>query len=245
MAYNSETNRSIRYQSGEFVPQASQTTPNFYHSPSYNQHTTQYVTRAPQSGTASQWSDTNSTTNLSETASLPRSEKERLIREETKGDRRRYDQWKQWTSEQKEAELAFAVENARREEYRCKLEALDRQTREYEKLKAEVDRGLRVYLQRLEADEQSEADRQKSEAERRARLRRSSSNNNHSRREQATGYASGTLGRRLPYTLLSDEALIGIAKESEKRMISIIRPVGAFERWWLVGDDVNILWIRE
>ncbi|KAF7904127.1 hypothetical protein EAF00_001461 [Botryotinia globosa] len=196
MAYNSARNRSIRYQSREFAPQASQTTPSSYHSPSYKQHTNQYFNPASQSDANSQFSDTNSTTNLSETTSLPRSEKERLIREETEGDHRRYDQWKQWA-------------------HRCRLEALDRQTREHEKLKAEAHRDLRVWLQRLEADELSEADRQRREADRRARLRTSSSSNNHSRREQATGYASGTSGR-LPYKLLSDEALIGIAKKSEK-----------------------------
>ncbi|KAF7955420.1 uncharacterized protein EAE97_000679 [Botrytis byssoidea] len=220
MAYNSDRNRLIRYQSGEFVPQASQTTPNFYHSPSYNQHTTQYVTPAPQSDANTQWSDTSSTTNLSETASISRSEKERLIREDTERDRRHCNKWKEWARKQDEEDrpaLKFAVENARREEYRCKLEALDRQTREREKLKAKTDRDWRVHLQRLEADEQSEADRQRRYSDRRARLRTSSSNNNHSRREQATRYASGTSGQRLPYTPLSDEALIGIAKESEKR----------------------------
>ncbi|TGO39419.1 hypothetical protein BHYA_0054g00150 [Botrytis hyacinthi] len=217
MAYNSDRNRSIRYQCREFAPQSSQTTPNSYHSPSYKQHKTQYVIPAPPSDENYQCSDTNSTTNLSETTFLPRSEKERLIHEETEGDRRRYDQWKQWARELEEARLASAVENARREEYRCKLEALDRQKRENEKLKASTDRDRRVYLQRLEADEQSEADRKRREADRRVRSRTSSSNNNHSRREQATGYVSGTSGRRLPYTPLSDEALIGIAKESEKR----------------------------
>ncbi|TGO48300.1 hypothetical protein BOTNAR_0482g00040 [Botryotinia narcissicola] len=220
MAHNSDRNRFIRYQSGEFVPQASQTAPNFYHSPSYNQHTTQYVTPAPQSDAASQWSDTNSTTNLSETASLPRSEKERLVREDTERDRRHCNKWKEWARKQDEEDISalkFAVENARREEYRCRLEELDRQTREHEKLKADAQRDLRVCLQRLEADEQSEADRQRREADRRAILRTSSSNNNNSRREQATRYASGTSGRQLPYMPLSDEALIGIAKESEKR----------------------------
>ncbi|THV46433.1 hypothetical protein BGAL_0386g00030 [Botrytis galanthina] len=108
------------------------------------------------------------------------------------------------------------VGNARREEHRCKLEALDRQTREHEKPKVETDKNWWVYSQRLEADEQSEADRQRREADRRARLRTNSSNNNHSRREQATRYVSGTSGRQLLYAPLSDEALIGIAKESKK-----------------------------
>ncbi|KAF5879696.1 uncharacterized protein Bfra_006903 [Botrytis fragariae] len=189
----------------DFAPQALETTKNSYHSPSYKQHTTQYVTPAPQSDAISQWSDTNSITNL-------------LIHEDTERDRRHCDKWKQWAREQDEEDrLASAVENARREEHRYRLQVLDRQTREYGKLKMETDRDWRVYLQKLEADEQWEADRQRKEADRREGLRINPLRYNHPRKEHTTRYALGTSGRRLSYTPLSDEALVGIAKESEKR----------------------------
>ncbi|KAF7907677.1 uncharacterized protein EAF01_005263 [Botrytis porri] len=196
-----------------------------YHCPSYNKYATQYVTPAPQSDVTSQWSDTNSTTNLSETTSetisLTRSEIERLIHEDKERDRRHCDKWKQWAREQDaEDRLAFAVENARKEEDRCRLEALvDRQTWEYEKLKLEADRDRRVCLRKLKADEKWEAERQRREADRRGKggSRTNPSRNDHPSREHTTRYVTGTSGRRLPYTPLSDEALIGIAKESEKR----------------------------
>ncbi|KAF7957495.1 hypothetical protein EAE96_003072 [Botrytis aclada] len=213
MSQNNYYHRDIRHQSQYIAPQASQITATSYHSPPHKQHTTQYFIPTLQSDANSQWSDTDSTTNLSETSSLPRSEIERLIREDTEGDRRRYDKWKQWArKEEKEDGLAVsvAVRNARRAEYSYRLEVPDRQTREYKKLKVGTDRGRRVYLQKLEADEQWEADR-------RERLRTNFSRNNHPRKEHTTMYVSGTSGRQLPYPPLSDGALIGIARESERR----------------------------
>ncbi|TGO48908.1 hypothetical protein BCON_0226g00170 [Botryotinia convoluta] len=195
MVYNSDRNRPIRHQPQHFAPQASQTTANSYYCPLYNQHATQYATPALKSDATFRWSDTNSTTSSSETTSLPRSEIERLIHEDTERDRRRCGKWEQWAREQEEEDrLAFAAENARKEEYRYRLEVLNRQTREYEKLKVETDRGWRVYSQKFEADEQSEADRQRKGADRRERLRTNSSRDFSLRREHTTSYVSGTSG---------------------------------------------------
>ncbi|KAF7862888.1 uncharacterized protein EAF02_010437 [Botrytis sinoallii] len=153
MSYNNYRHQDNRHRLQDFTPQASQLPTTSYISPSYRQHTARYATTAPQSDVTSRWSDTNSTTNLSETTSLTGSEKERLVHEGTEGDRRRYEKWKKWAREQKEEDrkewareqeeedrLKRAAANARRQKRRHRLQVLERQIREYEDLILEADR---------------------------------------------------------------------------------------------------------
>ncbi|KAM0169686.1 hypothetical protein ACHAPF_009771 [Botrytis cinerea] len=212
ISYKNHRHQVIRYQPEEFASQASQTTATAYLSPSYKQHTSQYATSVPPIDETPQWSDANSVSNVSETISIPRSEIERLIHEDTEGDRRRCAEWSQWAREQQEEDRpAVGAEPVRIwDEYRYRREILDRQTQEFEKVKVEADEGWKDYLQKSKASKQLEAERQE-------RSRTNSSRNNHSRGEQATRYVSGTSGRQLPYTPLSNETLINIAKKSDNR----------------------------
>ncbi|TEY60777.1 hypothetical protein BOTCAL_0176g00030 [Botryotinia calthae] len=212
MSYNNHRHQVVRYQPQEFAPQASQTTAISYRSPSYKQHAAQYATPVPLIDEISQWSDTNSVSNVSETTHIPRSEIEKLIHEDTEGDRRRCAKWAQWAREQKEQDRpAHGAEPVCIwDEYRYRREIADRQTQEFEKVKVEADEHWKGYLQKSKASKQLEA-------ERRERSRTNSSRNNHSRGEQATRYVSGVSGRQLSYTPLSNETLINIAKESNNR----------------------------